>query len=129
MEKTHINERGVHTTVVEAAQPILTFFIKNKDLGIEVSPGKIEQNVGAKSKSIKFKHINNEVYEMVVTHNGSRQEFKVFTRVDFSTIIKLTKGDKKLRDWNINYTDMRNVNVAEAALDRDEKCSVTKKKK
>ena len=128
MEKIHINERGSHTTVIEAAQPVLAFFTKSKNLEVEVSPGKIENNVGAKSKSIKFKHINNEVYEMVVTHNGSRQEFKVFTWADFETIVKLTKGDKKLRDWNINYTDMRNVHGTEMSPNKDEKYRVTKNK-
>lgn len=128
MENIHINERGTHTTVVEAAQPILTFFTKNKNLGVEVSPGKIEANVGAKSKSIKFKHINNEVYEMVVTHNGSRQEFKIFTKTMPEVLLRLIKGDKKLRDWNANYTDMRHANQVTNQKDKDEKYRVIKKK-
>ena len=92
MQNQHLNERGAHTTVIEAAAPVLDFFVKNKSIGhITVSPGKIERNVGAKSKSIKFKHINNEVYEMVVTHNGSRQEFKVFTKVEGDILLKTLK--------------------------------------
>ncbi len=111
MEKNHINERGTHTTIIEAARPVLSFFGKYRgEDKIEVSPGKIESGIGAKSKSIKFKHLNNEVYEMVVTHNSSRQEFKVFTKTLEQELIRSLKNDKKLRDWNINYTDMRHAN-------------------
>jgi hypothetical protein len=105
----HINERGTHTTVIEAAQPILAFFAKNSELGVELSPGKIEGGIGAKSKSIKLKHLNDEVYEMVLTHNGQRQEFKLFTRVTAKNLVALIKADKKLSMWNVNYTDMRDV--------------------
>lgn len=111
MEKNHINDRGTHTTVIEAARPVLEFFNKNKVLSkVQVSPGKIEGGIGAKSKSIKFKHINNEVYEMVVTHNGSRQEFKVFTTTSPDVLLGEFKANKKTKDWNINYTDMRDTN-------------------
>lgn len=113
MERNHINERGTHTTVIEAARPILSFFKKSKELGlVEVAPGKIASNVGAKSKSLKFKHLNDELYEMVVTHNGSRQEFKVFTRTTAKTFLSLIMSDKKIKDWNVNYTDMRDVHKA-----------------
>jgi hypothetical protein len=113
MERQHINERGSHTTVIEAARPILVFFAKNI-LGekLEISPGKIEGGVGARSKSIKFKHINNEVYEMVITHNGARQEFKIITKTSADILLQSIKQDKKLRDWNINYVDMRGANNA-----------------
>ena len=110
MQKQHLNDRGTHTTVIEAAADILKFFGKEIGLkGITISPGKIEGGVGAKSKSIKFKHINNELYEMVVTHNGSRQEFKVFTKVLPVDLLSLIKNSKKMKDWNVNYTDMREV--------------------
>lgn len=112
MSSLHHNDRGSHTSVTEASLPVRTFFAKNKQLKVSLSPGKIEQNVGAKSKSLKFKHINNEVYEMVVTHNGSRQEFKVFTHADTKLMLSLLKADKKLRDWNINYTDMRQTRIS-----------------
>jgi len=108
----HINDRGTHTTVIEAVEPLLVFFSKNRELKAELSPGKIEGGIGAKSKSIKLKHLNDEVYEMVVTHNGSRQEFKLFTKATAKVLIALMKSDKKLRDWNINYTDMRDVHKA-----------------
>jgi hypothetical protein len=105
----HYNDRGTHTTVIEAALPVLTFLHKTRELGVRISPGKIEGGVGAKSKSIKLKHINNELYEMVITHNGARQEFKVFTSVSAETLMKALKSAKKLQDWNSNYTDMRDV--------------------
>lgn len=125
MERNHINERGTHTTVIEAARPILSFFNKNKVLGsIEISPGKIASNVGAKSRSVKFKHINNEVYEMVVVHNGSRQEFKVITKISFDILLQRIQQDKKLKGWNINYTDMRNANKVVAPKELDEKYRV-----
>jgi hypothetical protein len=110
MQQNHLNERGSHTTIIEAALPILDFFTKHKDLAkVQVAPGKIEANVGAKSKSVKFKHINNELYEMVITHNGSRQEFKVFTTTPSGVLLSALKSYKKTRDWNSNYTDMRGV--------------------
>jgi hypothetical protein len=110
MEKNHINERGTHTTIIEASRLILEFFYKNRALGIiEVSPGKIEGNVGAKSRSVKFKHINNHVYEMVITHNGSRQEFKVFTEIPKEILLEALRKNKKTADWNINYSDMRDA--------------------
>lgn len=110
MQKQHRNERGAHTTVIEAAKDILKFF--DKDIGLSgttISPGKIEGGVGAKSKSIKLKHLNNELYEMVVTHNGARQEFKVFTTASSKFLIASLSGAKKLQDWNLNYTDMRDI--------------------
>jgi hypothetical protein len=120
MQKQHINERGTHTTVIEAASDILKFFDKENSLkDVTVSPGKIEGGVGAKSKSIKFKHINNELYEMVVTHNGARQEFKVFTKTNPKDLLTLIKHSKKMKDWNINYTDMRDVHKSPKKLDQD----------
>lgn len=105
----HLNDRGTHTTVIEAAVPILTFLNKIKNLGVRISPGKIEGGVGAKSKSIKLKHINNELYEMVITHNGARQEFKLFTTASKDMLLLSLSSAKKLQDWNSNYTDMRGV--------------------
>ncbi len=105
----HVNDRGTHTTIIESAENVISFFSKNRHLGVTVSPGKIEGGVGAKSKSIKLKHLNNETYEMVITFNGTRQEFKIFTHTETKTLISEMKADKKLRIWNINYTDMRGV--------------------
>jgi hypothetical protein len=106
----HINERGTHTTVIEAAKPILDFLSRAKGMeSATLSPGKIEGGVGAKSKSVKFKHINDELYEMVITHNGARQEFKLFTRTTPDVLASCLKADKKLTAWNVNYTDMRNT--------------------
>jgi hypothetical protein len=105
----HLSDRGTHTTVIELAIPVLTFLNKAKELGVRIAPGKIEGGVGAKSKSIKLKHLNNELYEMVLTHNGARQEFKVFTIAEAKVLVASLKGAKKLQDWNVNYTDMRDV--------------------
>ncbi len=107
MRSSHVNERGSHTTVIEHALPIVEFFKKKFKKEIKIAPGKIEGNVGAKSKTVKFKHINNEVYEMVITHKSSRQEFKVFTTLSYAEITDAIQEDKKLRDWNCGYTDMR----------------------
>lgn len=109
MQKKHINDRGSHTSVIEGAIPVITFFNKQMVLGAMLSPGKIETGVGSKSKSIKLKHINNELYEMVIVYNGTRQEFKLFTRKTGEEIISAIKLDKKLRDWLVKYTDMRAV--------------------
>lgn len=111
MEQRHINERGSHTTVIEQAQPIITIFKKHIP-DFKVSPGKIEARVGAKSSSIKFKHINNELYEMVIVHNSSRQEFKVFTRSSYEELVSVIKKEKKTSGWIVNCTDMRLVNTA-----------------
>ncbi|MEN9881060.1 MAG: hypothetical protein RLZZ308_243 [Candidatus Parcubacteria bacterium] len=108
MERQHINERGSHTTTIEQAVHLLSILKKTIE-GVQISPGKIEANIGAKSSSVKLKHINNELYEMVVVHNGARQEFKIFTRASYDDIKKAFKNDKKLREWNCNYTDMRGV--------------------
>ncbi|MBP6888103.1 MAG: hypothetical protein KBC21_00205 [Candidatus Pacebacteria bacterium] len=116
MERQHINERGSHTTIIEASKPVLDI-LKKSFPGIEVSPGKIESGVGAKSGSIKFKHINDELYEMVVVHNGSRQEFKVFSRASFEELKKIFKKEKKTREWSFNYTDMRDVGKSQKSPD------------
>jgi hypothetical protein len=108
MEHKHFTERGTHTTVIEPATGVLSALKKNI-LDIQFSPGKIKANAGAKSSSIKLKHINNEVYEMVIVHNGSRQEFKVFTLASPDEIKKILQKNKTTRNWNCNYTDMRGV--------------------
>ncbi len=106
MGTKHLNDRGSHTTIIDAFLPVLNV-LKKYGNDVSVSPGKIEGGVGAKSSSIKFKHINDELYEMVLVHNGSRQEFKIFTRVQFDSLKKLFEKDKKTSSWNVNYTDMR----------------------
>ena len=104
MKKAHVNERGKHTTVIESSQDILLAFCKIKD--IKVAPGRINAGVGAKSKSVKFKQINLELYEMVVTSKSQRQEFKVFTSKTFSEIKEIFEKSKDLKDWNVNYIDI-----------------------
>lgn len=104
MKKAHINERGKHTTVIESSQIILLAFGKIKD--IKVAPGKINAGVGAKSKSVKFKQINSELYEMVITSKSQRQEFKIFTSKTFDQIKEIFEKNKDLKDWNINYIDI-----------------------
>ncbi len=127
MQKMHINERGTHTTVIEAVKPILALFTKGDGLEpVQVSPGKIEGGAGSKSKSIKFKHINDELYEMVVISNGSRQEFKVFTRTAPEKLLEAIKSNKKTKEWNVNYTDMRDANKVQDPKDLDEKYFVKK---
>ncbi|MEN9552322.1 MAG: hypothetical protein RI935_699 [Candidatus Parcubacteria bacterium] len=106
MGNKHLNDRGSHTTIIDAFLPVLNV-LKKYGSEVRVSPGKIEGGVGAKSSSIKLKHINDELYEMVVVHNGSRQEFKVFTRVSFVEFKEAFSNNKKVSSWNINYTDMR----------------------
>lgn len=104
----HFQIRGTHTTIIDQAYYVIALFEKAKHLGpIQLSPGKIEARVGAKSSSIKLKHINNELYEMVITHNSSRQEFKLFSTATFEEFKSVFESSKKLRGWNINYTDMR----------------------
>lgn len=104
MKKAHVNERGKHTTVIESSQDILLAFCKIKD--IKVAPGRINAGVGAKSKSVKFKQINLELYEMVVTSKSQRQEFKVFTNKTFAELEFIFKNNKDLKDWNVNYIDI-----------------------
>lgn len=104
MKKAHVNERGKHTTVIDSSQDILLAFGKIKD--IKVAPGKINAGVGAKSKSVKFKQINSELYEMVITSKSQRQEFKVFTSKTFFEIKEIFDKNKDLKDWNVNYIDI-----------------------
>lgn len=112
MDRTHVNDRGRHTSVADTAVPVIEHLIATKSLKVTISPGRIEGGIGAKSKSIKLKHINNEVYEMVVTHNSSRQEFKIFTLATPNELIESFKTNKKTRDWNVNYTDMRGTGTS-----------------
>lgn len=124
----HHNERGSHTTVIEKGQVVLDIFSKrSRAVSIEVAPGKIEAGIKAKSSSVKFKHINDELYEMVVTHNSSRQEFKVFTRASIEELQTFLKEDKHTRDWNCGYTDMREANYKKTPSNLDAKYSVVKK--
>lgn len=99
--------------MIDASKPVLDV-LKKHFVGVAVSPGKIEGGVGAKSSSIKCKHINDELYEMVIVHNGARQEFKVFTRATFLELKNAFSKDKKTASWSVNYTDMRQGRVTES---------------
>ena len=94
---SHVNERGSHTTVIEQALPLLKEF---KKFGVLVAPGKIEVIKSAKSKTAKFKKINSELLELVVTAGGSKQTFKVYVREQKALFETLTKV-LKIKDWNI----------------------------
>lgn len=96
MEKMHVNERGSHTTVIEASKDILKVF---KKAGIFVSPGVIEAGVGAKGKSVKLKKLNNETFEMIIVSGSSKQTFKVYGE-NQEGIIKLIMGFKS-KGWNV----------------------------
>ncbi len=110
MLQPHFQLRGTHTTIIEPAYLIIDVLKKARELGpVKLAPGKIEARVGAKSSSVKLKHINNELYELVITHNSARQEFKLFSTASFNDFEKCIKSSKKLRDWNINYLDMRDT--------------------
>jgi hypothetical protein len=100
-----INERGSHTTVIEQAVPLLK---EMKKLEVLVSPGIIEVIRSAKSKTAKFKKINNELLELVVTAGSSKQSFKVFGGEQKSILLSL-KNNKKLSDWNVGYIDTSKV--------------------
>lgn len=47
---------------------------------------------------------------MVITHNGLRQEFKVFTEISKEILLEALRNNSKTADWNINYSDMRDAN-------------------
>ncbi len=126
MQKNHINERGSHTTIIESVGVVVDIFSRLLP-GAKIAPGKIERNVQSKSISIKFKQINSELYEMVLVHNGSRQECKLFTSSTFEKIKKILEQNKKTREWNVNYTDMRVAVPPSRNL--DEKYSVNSKSK
>lgn len=96
MGKPHINERGTHTTTIEGARDILKAFKKDRIL---VSPGIIEANVKARGKSVKLKKLNNEVFEMVVVCNSSKQTFKVYGE-NQKHIIEMVTSFKK-EGWNV----------------------------
>lgn len=63
---------------------------------------------------------------MVVLSNGSRQEFKVFTKTTPDRLLDYIKNNKKMKDWNVNYTDMRINNKVELAKALDEKYLIKK---
>ena len=92
----HINERGAHTTVIEGSKDILKEFKKAR---VVVSPGIIEANVGAKSKSVKLKKLNNETFEMVVVVNSSKQTFKVYGNNQEEIVGILSQFKKS--NWNV----------------------------
>ena len=91
-----VNERGTHTTTIEGAKDILKAF---KKAGIFISPGVIEAGVQSRGKSVKLKKINNEVFEMVVVVNSSKQTFKVYGE-NQKEIIALINSFKK-ENWNV----------------------------
>ena len=98
----HINERGAHTSVIEQARDLLK---EIKKRGVVVSPGKIEVIQRARTKTAKFKKINDELLEMVVTVASSKQTFKVFSD-HHESFLEALKNTKKLESWNILYKDM-----------------------
>ncbi|OHA83796.1 MAG: hypothetical protein A2937_01855 [Candidatus Yonathbacteria bacterium RIFCSPLOWO2_01_FULL_47_33b] len=99
MVKTHVNERGSHTTVIEGSRDILKLFNK---AGVQVSPGIIEANVKAKGRSVKLKKLNNETFEMVVVVKSSKQTFKVYgnDQKGITSVIQGLKG----AGWNVQDT-------------------------
>lgn len=99
MVKTHINERGSHTTVIEGSKDVLK--VLNK-AGAQVSPGVIEGNVKAKGKSVKLKKLNNETFEMVVVVGSSKQTFKVYGN-DQERVTQVIQGLKGA-GWNVQDT-------------------------
>lgn len=99
MEKMHINERGAHTTVIEGARDILKALRK---IGVETAPGVIEGNVKAHGKSVKLKKLSDEVFEMVVVVNASKQTFKVYGK-DQTGIAGIMQG-MKAAGWNVQET-------------------------
>ncbi len=105
MDNSHVNERGAHTTVIEQALVLLK---EIKKVGVVISPGKIEVIKSAKSKTAKFKKINDELLELVVTVGSSKQTFKVFSDHQ-KNFLKNLQENKKLRDWNFGFIDTSKV--------------------
>ncbi len=99
MEKMHINERGAHTSVIEGARDILRELRK---IGVGTSPGVIEARVRAHGRSVKLKRLSDEVFEMVVVVNGSKQTFKIYGK-DQSGIAGVVDG-MKAEGWNVQDT-------------------------
>lgn len=91
-----ITERGTHTTAIKGANEILKAF---KKINVKVSPGIIEVNARSRGKSVKLKKINNEVFEMVVVVNSSKQTFKVYgeNQAEIIETINSFKND----NWNV----------------------------
>ncbi len=96
MGKTHINERGAHTSVIEGARDILKALRK---IGVEVSPGVIEANAKAHGRSVKLKRLSDGAFEMVVVVNGSKQTFKLYGK-DQAGIVGVME-DMKSGGWNV----------------------------
>lgn len=93
MERYHVNgneQRGSHTSAIEAARDILKQFFK---VGIKVSPGVIEGNIKARTRSIKLRKLNAETFEMVMVAKGSKQTFKVYGS-DQEAVIRIVNAQQ-----------------------------------
>ena len=97
-----MKKRGTHTTVIEQAEDVCAFLLKQK---VSYSPGRIEVISRAKSDTIKIKMINEELYEMVVTSGSAKQTFKLFSKETVSAI-KKAKKDKVFARWNVRFGEV-----------------------
>lgn len=94
------NTAGSHTTVSDAAKPVLDLLIKSFP-NIRITNGVLEANVKARSFSIK---ITPEVgaYRMVVVANSSKQVFYIYDGPSVEDITAKLRKEKKLRSFFIN---------------------------
>lgn len=96
MAQLKINERGSHTSVIECAKPILMVLRK---LEVEISPGVIQGNVQARSKSLKLRWLNAGTMELILVAGKSKQTFKIYGS-DQTCILKSLKRLHVL-DWRV----------------------------
>lgn len=102
-----MNERGSHTSIIEQSKSLIKEMGR---LGATCSPGKIEVIKSAKTKTAKFKKINTELFELVVTAGSSKQTFKVFWSKE-TDLLPLLRSHKKLSDWNFGFIDTSGVHT------------------
>ncbi|MFM9000402.1 MAG: hypothetical protein ACKORB_02075 [Opitutia bacterium] len=89
---------GTHTTVIEAAEPVVRLL----EARGRVSRGMIEAGIGARGRSVKVRPLPGGLRVTVVS-KGSRQELHVYgvTVADARTVLTA----QALPGYNVNFSD------------------------
>ena len=111
--RKHHNEKraaGSHTTVTEIADPVIRA-IKKICPDITVQNGHISVNAGARARSVKITEQKGYTLVVVVSKE-TKQEFRLYGKIDVDSLISRLSSDNKVRSYIINKSKHSEVQIA-----------------